>query len=419
MGDYRKLWESLNMDLEKHDQLCAVLPEMYGSTYLSQKDRPQGMNYFNFVVSEVHGLRIQELDEFKKKGGKVVGTFCVFVPDEVILASGATSVGLCGGSQFWVGDGEKVLPRNMCPLIKALVGAKVGGTCPYFQSCDMLIGETTCDGKKKAWEILNEYVPVHVMDLPQMKREKDYKMWMDEINIFINKMEELTGNKVTVDKLKMAIDLCNRKRKALKRLYNFRKYTPSPISGLDALLISQISFYDDPERFIGKVNELCDELEERVKAKKEDSRKRIMITGTPMALPNWKLHEIIESLNAQVVVEENCTGTRYFENEVSDNGNTLEELINNLADRYLKINCACFTPNTGRIDDIVKYADEYHVDGVINCNLAFCHTYAVEANSVEKAMKDRNIAIINMETDYSGEDSGQIKTRVEAFLEMI
>lgn len=419
MGDYRKLWENLKMDLEKHDQLCAVLPEMYGSVYLSQENRPEGMNYFNFVISEIHGLRVEELNNHKKAGGKVLGTFCVFVPDEIVLAANAISVGLCAGSQFWVEDGETVLPRNMCPLIKAAVGAKVSGTCPYFQSVDMVVGETTCDGKKKAWEILNDYVPVHVMDLPQMKRTKDYNMWMDEIKIFIEKVEELTGNKITVEGLKNAINVTNRKRAALKRLYNLRKLTPSPISGLDALLISQIAFYDDPERFTAKVNELCDELEERAGNLKCEGKKRIMITGTPMAIPNWKLHHIIENLPAEIVVEETCTGTRYFENEVSPEGETMEDLIKNLADRYLNINCACFTPNTGRIDDIKRYAEEYKVDGVIYSNLSFCHTYAVEYKNVEAALKEAGIPIMNIETDYSSEDSGQIKTRVEAFLEMI
>ncbi|KEI94640.1 2-hydroxyacyl-CoA dehydratase [Clostridium botulinum] len=419
MGDYRKLWTDLGVNLEKHDQLCAVLPELYGSTYLTQENRPDGMNYFNFVVSEVHGLRIQELDEHRKKGGKVVGTFCVFVPEEIIVAAKALSVGLCAGSQFWIEDGEKVLPRNMCPLIKAFMGAKIGGTCPYFQSCDMVIGETTCDGKKKAWEILDEYVPVHVMDLPQMKRDKDFKKWGEEINDLIKKVEEITGNKITVEALKEGIRVTNAKRKALKRLYDLRKYKPSPISGLDCLLITQIAFYDDPKRFTEKVHELCDELEERIKNSKESNKKRILITGTPMALPNWKLHSIIESLDAEVVVEETCTGTRYFEGEVSEEGETLEELIKNLADRYLNINCACFTPNTGRIDDIIKYTKEYEADGVIDTNLSFCHTYAAEHRDVEAKLKEENISIMHIETDYSTEDSGQIKTRVEAFLEMI
>lgn len=419
MGDYRKLWTELGMDLEKHDKLCAVLPELYGATYLNQENRPEGMNYFNFVIAEVHGLRIQELDEHRKKGGKVVGTFCVFVPDEVILAAKAVGIGLCAGSQFWIEDGEKVLPRNMCPLIKAFMGAKIGGTCPYFQSCDMVIGETTCDGKKKAWEILNEHVPVHVMDLPQMKRAKDYSKWAEEIKDTIVKIEELTRNKVTVESLREGIKIANAKRKALKRLYDLRKHKPSPISGLDALLISQIAFYDDPHRFVEKLNELCDELDERVKNLKDNGKKRLMITGTPMAVPNWKLHSIIESLNAEVIVEETCTGTRYFENEVSEEGETLDELIKNLADRYLKINCACFTPNTGRTDDIIRYSKEYNIDGVIDFNLSFCHTYAVEHNAVEKALKEKNIPVMHIETDYSAEDSGQIKTRVEAFLEMI
>ncbi|EJO5348434.1 2-hydroxyacyl-CoA dehydratase [Clostridium botulinum] len=419
MGDYRKLWTDLGVNLEKHDQLCDVLPELYGSTYLTQENRPEGMNYFNFVVSEVHGLRIQELDEHRKKGGKVIGTFCVFVPEEIIVAAKALSVGLCAGSQFWVEDGEKVLPRNMCPLIKAFMGAKIGGTCPYFQSCDMVIGETTCDGKKKAWEILDEYVPVHVMDLPQMKRDKDFKKWGEEINDLIKKVEEITGNKITVEALKEGIRVTNAKRKALKRLYDLRKHKPSPISGLDCLLITQIAFYDDPKRFTEKVHELCDELEERIKDTKESNKKRILITGTPMALPNWKLHSIIESLDAEVVAEETCTGTRYFEGEVSGEGETLEELIKNLADRYLNINCACFTPNTGRIDDIIKYTKEYEADGVIDTNLSFCHTYAVEHKDVEKGLKEKNIPIMHIETDYSTEDSGQIKTRVEAFLEMI
>lgn len=422
MADYREMWASLGMDLEKHDVLCEVLPQLYGGVYLNQENRPEGMNYYNFVVSEVHGLRIQELNDHRKQGGKVVGTFCVFVPDELILASGAIGVGLCGGSQFWIEDGEKVLPRNICPLVKAIVGAKVSGTCPYFQSCDMLVGETTCDGKKKAWEILDEYVPTHVMDLPQMKRDRDYKKWMEEMYDLKAKLEELTGNKITEEKLAAAIKLCNRKRAALQRLYNARKELNVPISGKDALLISQIAFYDNPERFIEMTNKLCDELDERIKnqvAVASKSKARILITGTPMAIPNWKMHHIIEELDAVVVCEETCTGTRYFENQVDESQTTMDGMINAMADRYLNINCACFTPNTGRIDDIKRLAEEYKADGVIYYNLQFCHTYNIEYRNVEKALKEAGIPVLFIETDYSNDDNGQLQTRIEAFLEML
>ena len=183
MADYRKMWEDLGMDVETHDQLCAVLPQAFGDVFLSQENRPEGMDYYNMVVADIHGIRPAELIEHQKKGGKVFGTFCVYVPDEIVFAADAIATGLCGGSQFWVPGGEKVLPTNTCPLIKASVGARVDRTCPFFRIADMYVGETTCDGKKKAWEILAEDVPVHVMNLPQMKRAKDVKAWADRKSV--------------------------------------------------------------------------------------------------------------------------------------------------------------------------------------------------------------------------------------------
>ena len=319
MADYRKMWESLGMDLETHDQLCDVLPQAFGDVFLSQENRPEAMDYYNFVIAEIHGVRPQELIKAQEEGKKVFGTFCVYVPDELIFAANAIATGLCGGSQFWVPGGEKVLPTNTCPLIKASVGARLDRTCPFFRIADMYIGETTCDGKKKAWEILGEDVPVHVMDLPQMKREKDIKAWAEEIKELKKVIEEFTGNKVTAESLSESIKWINNKRKALSRLYECRKADKVPISGRDALVISQIAFYDDPARFTQMTNKLCDELEQRIKdgvSVVKEGTKRILLTGTPLAVPNWKLHNIIETSGAVVVCEEICTGTRYFENLV-------------------------------------------------------------------------------------------------------
>ena len=390
MADYRKMWEELGMDVELHDQLCAVLPQAFGDVFLSQENRPDSMDYYNMVVADIHGIRPAELIEHQKKGGKVFGTFCVYVPDEIVFAADAIATGLCGGSQFWVPGGEKVLPANTCPLIKASVGARLDRTCPFFRIADMFIGETTCDGKKKAWEILSKDVPLHVMDLPQMKRAKDIKAWAEEIETFKNVVEEFTGNKITAEKLAESIKLINNKRKALERLYNLRKNENLPISGRDVLLISQIAFYDDPARFTQMTNKLCDELDQRVKdgvSVVPAGTKRIMLTGTPLAIPNWKLHNIIETSGAAVVCEEMCTGTRYFEHLVDESKTTLEEQYMALAERYMKINCACFTPNEGRIDDILRLAREYKVDGIIDVNLKFCNLYDTEGYFVEKAMK--------------------------------
>ena len=422
MADYHKMWENLGMDLETHDQLCEVLPQAFGDVYLSQENRPESMDYYDFVVSEIHGVRPAELVEHQKNGGKVFGTFCVYVPDEIVFAAKAIATGLCGGSQFWVPGGEKVLPSNTCPLIKASVGARLDRTCPFFRIADMYVGETTCDGKKKAWEILAEDVPVHVMDLPQMKREKDIKAWAEEIKDFKKVVEEVTGNEVTAESLGESIKLINDKRRALKRLYELRKNEKLPISGKDVLLISQIAFYDDPTRFTQMTNKLCDELEKRVEEGVSvfpEGTKRILLTGTPLAIPNWKIHNIIETSGGAVVCEEMCTGARYFENLVDETQTDLDGQIDALANRYMGINCACFTPNRARIDDIIRYAKEYNVDGVIDVNLKFCSTYDVEGFLVERELKKAGIPVLGIETDYTDSDAQQMRTRVSAFIEML
>ncbi|EKX92857.1 Benzoyl-CoA reductase subunit C [Peptostreptococcus anaerobius] len=422
MADYREMWKDLGMDLETHDLLCEVLPVAFTDVYLSQKNRPEGMGYYDFVVSEIHGVRPAELIEAQKNGKKVFGSFCIFVPDEVIFAADAIATGLCGGSQFWVPGGEKVLPTNTCPLIKASVGARLDRTCPFFRIADMYIGETTCDGKKKAWEILKEDVPMYVMDLPQMKRRKDYKAWAEEITALKEKVEEFTGNKVDAEKLAASIKLINDKRRALQRLSNFRKNKNIPISGKDVLLISQIAFYDDPTRFTQMTNTLCDELDKRVEegiSVFPKGTKRILLAGTPLAIPNWKLHNIVETTGGAVVCEEMCTGTRYFENLVDEDRDTFEGQVEALAERYMNINCACFTPNEARIDDIKRLVKEYDIDGVIDVNLKFCNLYDTEGFLVERALKEAGIPVLGIETDYTDADAQQLRTRIGAFIEML
>jgi benzoyl-CoA reductase/2-hydroxyglutaryl-CoA dehydratase subunit BcrC/BadD/HgdB len=416
------MWEDLGIDMEKHDEFLAPVPAIYGELFLEQNNRPKGMDFFDFVVGDIHGIRVKELVDHKEKGGRVVSSFCVFVPDEIIIAAGGVSIGLCAGAQFPVSTGEKVLPRNLCPLIKASVGFKIDRICPYFQVSDFVVGETTCDGKKKAWEILDEYIPTYVMELPQRKEKADQELWLAEVKRFKDKMEKESGNQITVDKLAEATKLINRKRSALQRLYNARKADPAPISGKDALLISELAFFDDPSRFTEKVNSLCDELEERIEKGAGVTPKgtpRILITGSPQPIPSWKLHAVIEGSGGIVVCEETCTGTRYFENSVRENGTTLEQQLEAIAERGLGINCACFTPNDARVDDVIRLAKEFKADGVVYYNLQFCQPYSIEYRKVEKALQEAGIPVIKIESDFSDEDMGQLQTRVQAFLEMI
>jgi benzoyl-CoA reductase/2-hydroxyglutaryl-CoA dehydratase subunit BcrC/BadD/HgdB len=417
-----QMWQELGIDLAKHDTLLGGLGPAFQQIYLTQKNRPAGMGFFDFVVGDIHGIRVKELREHAKAGGKVVATYCVFVPEELVWAASGIEVGLCAGAQFSVPIAEEVLPRNTCALIKSSYGFKLGRVCPYVQTAHLIVGETTCDGKKKMFEILNEQQPVYVMEVPNKKGPRGKELWRGEVAEFKDVIEKLTGNKITTAKLAEAIKLVNNRRRALQRLYNLRKANPVPISGLDALLVTQISFYDDPARDTQMINALCDELDKRVALGEGVFPKdapRILISGSPMAIPNWKLHHLIESAGAAVVCEESCTGTRHFAKLVPENGETVDEMLDNLAERYLDINCACFTPNEGRLDDIVRLAKEYKADGVIHYNLQFCHTYANEAVRVQDRLEKDGIPLLRIETDYSDEDAGQLRTRIDAFLETI
>lgn len=421
MKDYTKLWENIGLNLDAHSGLLGILTDAYKSIYLSQKNRPKAMEYFDFVISEVHGLRIEEIYEAKKNKRKIIGTFCVYVPEELVLAIDGICIGLCAGAEVGSAEAERFIPRNTCALIKAFMGFKLAGLCPYVELTDLIVGETTCDGKKKAYEMFNEITKkVYVMELPNMKSDEDRKLWLGEVQKFKNKMETLSGKKITLDDLKKAASIVNGKRKALQRLSKLRAADPSPISGLDALLVNQIVFYDDPLRFTEMTNKLCDELEERVRqgiGVAEKGSTRILISGSPMAIPNWKLHSIIEGSGAVVVGEESCVGERNHRDLLDENFSSIDEALEKMASRYLGINCACFTPNNERMDDIKALVKSLHAQGVIHYSIQFCTPYMMEAYKAEKAVTE--VPFMRIETDYSMEDLGQLKSRVEAFIEVI
>jgi benzoyl-CoA reductase/2-hydroxyglutaryl-CoA dehydratase subunit BcrC/BadD/HgdB len=420
--DYRPMWQELGLDLEAHDMLLAAIPQMYADAYLSQSDRPEGMAYFDFVMSEIHGLRIKELQDHKAAGGTVIGTFCLYVPEEIIRALGGIAVGLCAGAEWAYDQVEQVLPRNTCALIKSFMGFKMGGVCPYVESADLIIGETTCDGKKKAYELFGELAPVYVMELPQMKRPQDKQLWRSELDRLVTELEKVSGRTLTFEALQQATKEVNDKRRALQRLNAARAASPAPISGKDALLAVQVAFYDDVPRFTQMVNKIADELEARVaegRGVAPADAPRVLITGSPLSIPNWKVHDLVEKAGGVVVSEELCTGARYYEKLVADDATTTDALLDDIAEKYLDINCACFTPNPGRLDDITRLAREYKADGILHYALQFCAPYQIEATTVERTAREAGIPVLRVDTDYSMKDVGQLGTRVEAFLEML
>jgi len=260
------------------------------------------------------------------------------------------------------------------------------------------------------------------MDMPQMKSESGRTLLKEEYRKLIDKLEKVSGKKVTVESLKKGIDIVNAKRAAVRRLTELRAADPAPISGLDALLVNQVFFYDDPVRFTDSVNKLCDELEERVKKGVGVFPKgttRVIVSGCPMAVPNWKLPMLIESVNAVIVGEESCVGERGARWITEPKGRTVDELLNTITERYFNIDCAIFTPNPSRLEYIKEMSKKLKADGVIHYSLQFCQSYIMESGPVGKDLEKSGVPTILLETDYSEQDAGQLKTRIEAFVERL
>ena len=156
---YPEMWNGLGMDVARFDKARQMLGETYRKMFLSQANRPGAMAYFDDLVAEIFGRRIEELLTAKKEGRPVVGTFCVYIPEEIVVAAGGICVGLCGGSPGPIPDAEKILPRNICPMVKSAYGFKAGRICPYFQAVDFVYGETTCDAKKRPGNFWTGWYP--------------------------------------------------------------------------------------------------------------------------------------------------------------------------------------------------------------------------------------------------------------------
>jgi benzoyl-CoA reductase/2-hydroxyglutaryl-CoA dehydratase subunit BcrC/BadD/HgdB len=420
MSDHDELLKELGLDVELHHKIFDSIDRNFHKTVLAQKNRPERMAYFDGVIHGAHGARVQEIVERRAAGDKFVGTFCVYVPDELVLALGAVPVALCGGTSLSIPYAEKMLPRDICPLVKSTLGLALSNTCPYGPIEDLAVGETTCDAKKKTWDILAPGGDFHVLEVPQKKGPRDRNLWYEEVLQFKARLEETTGRTLEPAKLAEAVRLMNRKRRALARLNGFRKEANPPVSGLDALVVMQGALVDDPLRFSERLEALNDELEGRVRrgvGVAPGGAKRIMVSGCPSVMGNWKLHYLIESAGAVVVCDETCTGTRYFSALVEERDGDLEAQIAAIAARYLTIDCSCFSPNDERIDSVRRLAREYRVDGVVQYVLQYCHTYNVEAVRVASALKEAGVPNLKIVTDYSEEDTGQLRIRVEAFLE--
>ena len=370
-------------------------------------------------ISTLRDRNVLALKDAKEKGLRVVGTYCLYSPVEMVVAAGAIPVMLCGTSQNPVPAAEKILPRNLCPLIKSSYGFAVTDTCPYFHFSDLLIAETTCDGKKKMYELMGRMKPLHLMQLPQVQNEAALGYWVHEMERLKRRIEEEFAVELTDEKLRDAIRLVNDERRSLKEFQDVCKNNPAPISGMDMLtVLHNRGFSIDKREAIEMVDRLTEELLEMVKSGISPftpSTPRILLSGVPVGIGSDKVVRLIEECGGNVVCFESCGAYKKID-PIDENGTPLEAM----ADRYLRIPCSCMSPNEGRFPLVERIIREFQADGVIDLTWQGCHTYNIESYSLKKHIQENsNIPFLQIETDYSESDTEQLKVRIEAFLEMI
>ena len=306
------------------------------------------------------------MKEVKDKGIPVVGAYCTYFPQEIAMAMGAVTVGLCSTSDETIPIAEKDLPKNLCPMVKASYGFAVSDKCPFFYFSDVVVGETTCDGKKKMYELMKEFKNVYIMELPNSQREDSLELWTKEIIRFKEYLEKTFNVEITEEKVRHAL------REKLMKEYEEK---------------------EKPER-----------------------KKRILLTGCPSSGAPMKVVKAIEEHGGNVVVYENCGGAKSVDRLIDEDA---EDIYKAIAERYLAIGCSVMTPDNNRIELMGRLLEEYNIEGVVEMTLQACHTYNIEAKSIEKFVKSKGLPYIHVETDYSQADIGQLDTRIAAFLEMI
>ena len=358
---------------------------------------------------------------YKQDGGKLCGYLCSYSPLELVDAAGAGAVGLCGMNNETIPDAETVLPKNLCPLIKGTYGFALTNKCPFTYFSDMILGETTCDGKKKMYELLADIKPVHVMQLPQA-RNRSYApdIWYEECKLLKEELEQRFDVEITDEKLREAVRRRNCVRRAMLDLYGLQQLEPPAMSGVELMTtLLRATFTFDVEQYAQILEDLAAKRRSAYEAGERPvskDAKRIMITGCPTGGVIQKVGMTAERAGGVIVCVDDCSGERTQSMLVDEDA---PDILRTISDRYLQINCSVMSPNTGRIEHMLDMVKKYKVDGIVEVVLQACHTFNIESALVQRACEEAGVPYMKLETDYSTNDAGQVETRLGAFIEML
>ncbi len=352
----------------------------------------------------------------RRKGRHVVGIACEYTPRELIMAAGGMPVCLCGGFADMIPAAEEHLPANLCPLIKSTYGFSVTGENPFLEMAELVVAETTCDGKKKMYELMAESRPMYVMELPQKPDDPDaMKHWVAELRKLKDVLEKRFGTKITDARLRSAIREMNRDRTLRRRLAELMKSESPPLTGRE--LLDMRSMISCMPKDIEHYQKALRSLPGRKLRPAASSRVRVLLTGVPVPHGAERVVDIIEDNGGLVVCQENCSGLKPLLENVDPRAT---DPLRAIAEKYFHLPCSVMTGNRRRMDSLRKLVAEYRPQCVIELIWQACITYDVETARVRRLVADEcGIPYVRIETDYSPSDSARIAMRVQALFETV
>lgn len=382
---------------------------------------PSGLTPFTNVLKQAHVdfSRVMPPDQ------KVIGTYCMMVPQELIYAAGAENVKLCSGSFTAFSIGEDITPRDACPLVKAVAGMQEIGKLTPYSDCDLMVVPVTCDCKKKLASMLAETAPVHVMQVPSVRQSDELlELYMEELYRFIPVLEQITGNSITYDSLMDGVDAVGEAQVEMTRFLQLRRSTKTMlIRGTHVMAVMNALSLMPIRDWTAALTRLNDELENRQKQGFTITRKklpRILLTGSPVAFPNIKLPLLIEETGGALVADETCMGERFLYDPLAVWDHSFDGYMRAMATRSIRpCTCPTFWDSTTRIYRLKQMIKDHQVDGIVYHVLRGCLVYDFEYQLIEEEMGKLGIPIIRVETDYNEEDIEQLRIRIEAFVELI
>lgn len=355
----------------------------------------------------------------REQGSPVIGLYCGYAPLELVRAMGAVPAFLCAASGRTIPAAEAVLPANLCPLIKSSFGFIRTKSCPLYELADAVIGETTCDGKKKMFELISHLKPTHIMDLPHLPDEEGVRdRWIAMVRKLKLFLETTFHADITAERLEAEIRETNRKNVLMDRFFDFAACHPSPLHWRELYEVIALDAMTDSDE-LGQLMEgifrrLKDRMAEGIFFGTDDTP-RVLVTGCPVGGDAAKVLQVIEEAGGVIVALEACSGMKGYSIRIDEGtGDPLAAV----AAATLKIPCSCMTPNTGRLAALDMLIARFRPDVVVDVVLHACHSYNVESYKILRHVKERHgLPCIKIETDYSSGDVEQIRTRIEAIFE--